>query len=61
MTTPQIPLDPNDWTVDDWRELYNGIEEIKQRIAARYEPRHTPKQTPPLDNAHVEPGCEQFQ
>lgn len=53
---PQIPIDPKDWTVEDWRDLWNGIEEIRQRIAFR----HAPFQQPPIDNRFVEAGCEQF-
>jgi len=31
-----LPKDADDWTVEDWRELFEGIEHIKARIAARH-------------------------
>jgi hypothetical protein len=52
----KIPIDAKDWTVEDWRDLWNGIEEIRQKIAGR----HDPTKAPPVDNEHVAQGCEQF-
>ena len=31
-----LPVDPNDWTVEDWRTLWQGIAVIKAIIAHRH-------------------------
>ncbi len=31
-----VPIDPNDWTVEDWRTLHEGIKLIKAIIAERH-------------------------
>lgn len=31
-----VPVDPNDWTKEDWADLYFGMIAIKARIAARH-------------------------
>ncbi len=31
-----VPIDPNDWTVEDWRTLHEGITMIKAIIAGRH-------------------------
>lgn len=36
-----VPIDPNDWTVEDWRTLWEGIRAIKATIAARHKPTET--------------------
>lgn len=37
LTRNGLPKDEMDWSVEDWRELHEGIERIKARIAARYQ------------------------
>lgn len=34
-----VPVDPNDWTVDDWRDLHFGMIAIKASIAERHKPK----------------------
>lgn len=35
--TPEgLPRDPLLWTVEDWRDLHNAIEEVKRKVAARH-------------------------
>ena len=31
-----VPEDANDWTVEDWTDLWHGIQRIKKKIAARH-------------------------
>lgn len=31
-----VPIDPNDWTYEDWKDLHFGIIAIKAKIAARH-------------------------
>ena len=33
-----VPIDPEDWTDEDWLELWNGIKRIRARIAKRHLP-----------------------
>lgn len=31
-----VPIDPNDWTVDDWRTLWTGMQGTKAMIAKNH-------------------------
>jgi hypothetical protein len=31
-----LPRDGRDWTVQDWKDLYEGMEAIKAKIAQRH-------------------------
>lgn len=33
-----VPRNPKDWTTEDWRDLWCGIQAIKAGIAARHRP-----------------------
>jgi hypothetical protein len=33
-----VPVDPMDWTCDDWRDLWCGMQAVKAGIAARHRP-----------------------
>jgi hypothetical protein len=35
-TSDGLPRDVKDWTEDDWRDLHECIERIKQRVAQRH-------------------------
>lgn len=36
LTEHGLPRDANDWTADDWRDLYLATEWVKRRVAARH-------------------------
>ena len=31
-----LPINPNDWTSEDWQDLHRGIQRIIRQIAARH-------------------------
>ena len=31
-----LPVDANEWTVEDWRDLHEAIEQVKRRVAERH-------------------------
>lgn len=33
-----VPMDKNDWTVKDWRDLYVAIQDAIAKISARHKP-----------------------
>jgi hypothetical protein len=35
-TEDGLPRDAQDWTIEDWADLYYGLEAIKRKIAARH-------------------------
>jgi hypothetical protein len=35
-TEEGLPRDGRDWTVQDWKDLYEGMEAIKAKIAQRH-------------------------
>lgn len=36
LTKDGVPINPKDWTVEDWRDLHEGINSIKEKISARH-------------------------
>lgn len=36
LTKDGLPVDQNDWTYEDWKDLYCTMERLKRRIAARH-------------------------
>lgn len=47
-----LPIDPDDWTYEDWRDLHFGILAIKARIAARHKPQTEDKPNEPDRTPH---------
>lgn len=43
-----VPIDPNEWTIDDWRALWLGIRAIKATIAKNHSA-DRPADRPPAD------------
>ncbi len=41
-----VPVDPNDWTAEDWRTLHEGITLIKAIIAERHRNQSSPPAKP---------------
>ncbi len=41
-TEEGLPRDANAWTVQDWLDLYRGMEAIKKKIAARHKAERKP-------------------
>ena len=35
-TADGLPRDGREWSVEDWRDLWHGMEEVKRKIAARH-------------------------
>jgi hypothetical protein len=35
-----VPVDPKDWTPEDWRDLREAIDAVKEKIAKRHEKRN---------------------
>lgn len=37
------PQDPNKWTVEDWRILYQAMESVKRKVAKNHERKPVPQ------------------
>ena len=48
-----IPVNPNDWTVEDWKDLYLSLEFAKARIRKRHE--KSSNKRPPNENRYDYP------
>lgn len=33
-----LPIDPEDWIMQDWQDLHDAIKEVTEKIAARHKP-----------------------
>lgn len=47
-----LPVDANDWTVEDWIDLHTGLQKIFKKISARHSTKPDAPYKPPSCKRH---------